>query len=84
MSTISTTSTLSGTLVSSSSSPRNIISYFTDDQVGGKLMSMGILPGSHIELIRKAPLGGGWYVRVDRQVIALRKEELDCIVTQKW
>lgn len=47
-------------------------------------MSMGVLPGSVIELIRKAPLGGGWYVRIDRQVLALRKEELDCIVTQKW
>lgn len=47
-------------------------------------MSMGVLPGSRIDLIRKAPLGGGWYVKIDRQFIALRKEELDCIVTREW
>lgn len=66
------------------SSSKKIISHFTNDQVAGKLMSMGVLPGSQIELVRKAPLGGGWYVRVDRQIIALRKKELDCIVTKKW
>lgn len=41
---------------------------------------MGVLPGSSLQLIRKAPFGGGWYARIDNQVIALRKEELECIV----
>jgi ferrous iron transport protein A len=80
--TLTTASAFKGVI--SALPPNNIISHFTNDQVAGKLMSMGVLPGSRIELIRKAPLGGGWYVRVDRQMIALRKEELDCIVMQKW
>lgn len=58
-----------------------VITSFRDAHLGGKLMSMGILPGSRIQVIRKAPLGGGWYVRVDRQVVALRREELACIIT---
>ena len=82
MNTLTTTSAINGVI--STTHSKNVISHFTNDQVAGKLMSMGVLPGSRIELIRKAPLGGGWYVRVDRQMIALRKEELDCIVTQKW
>jgi Fe2+ transport system protein FeoA len=82
VSTLSTTTTFKE--VSSSNPHRNVISHFTNDQIAGKLMSMGVLPGSRITPIRKAPLGGGWYVRIDRQVIALRKEELDCIVTRTW
>lgn len=58
-----------------------VITSFSDAQLGGKLMTMGVLPGSRIQVIRKAPLGGGWYVRVDRQILALRREELACIIT---
>jgi ferrous iron transport protein A len=51
------------------------INKFTDDEVAQKLMSMGILPGTRIELVRKAPLGGGCYVKADNLLIALRSEE---------
>ena len=55
------------------------IANFSNEQLAGKLMAMGIMPGDRIELIRKAPLGGGWYVKVGRQCVALRKQELACI-----
>lgn len=58
------------------------ISHFTNDQMASKLMSMGILPGSQVNLIRKAPMGGGWYIKVDNKVIAMRAEEFNCIVLQ--
>ncbi len=48
--------------------------------MASKLMSMGVLPGSQINLIRKAPLGGAWYVRVDNKVIAMRAKEINCII----
>lgn len=48
--------------------------------MASKLMSMGILPGSQVNMIRKAPMGGGWYIKVDNKVIAMRAEELNCIV----
>ena len=81
MNTISTAKPLNHLI---SATGKKIISHFTNNQVAGKLMSMGILPGSRVELVRKAPLGGGWYVKIDRQIIALRKDELDCIVMRKW
>ena len=56
------------------------VSHFADEQVASKLMAMGILPGSRIELVRKSPLGGGWFVKVDNTYIALRKQEAACIV----
>lgn len=51
------------------------ISSFTDDEVAQKLMSMGLLPGTRIELVRKAPLGGGCYIKADNLLIALRSQE---------
>ena len=51
------------------------INKFTDDEVAQKLMSMGILPGTRIELVRRAPLGGGCYIKADNLLIALRTEE---------
>ena len=56
------------------------ISHFTDERLASKLMAMGILPGCSISLIRKAPIGGGWYLRIDQKMIALREEEVGCIV----
>jgi ferrous iron transport protein A len=57
-----------------------LVSHFADEQVASKLMAMGILPGSRIQLIRKSPFGGGWFVKVDNTYIALRKQEAACIV----
>ncbi len=51
------------------------INKFTDDEVAQKLMSMGILPGTRIELVRRAPLGGGCYIKADNLLVALRTEE---------
>ena len=57
-----------------------MISHFINEQIASKLMAMGILPGSRIQLIRKSPLGGGWFVKVDNTYIALRKQEAACII----
>ncbi|MCB0546630.1 MAG: ferrous iron transport protein A [Phaeodactylibacter sp.] len=57
-----------------------VVSHYTNDSIGGKLMAMGILPGSRVELVRRAPFGGGWYVRVDNLYIALRMDEASSVV----
>lgn len=46
---------------------------------GNKLMSMGILPGSLLEVVRRDPWGTTYYLKVDGQAIALRKQELATI-----
>jgi ferrous iron transport protein A len=48
--------------------------------VACRLISMGLVPGCTIEILRKAPFGGGWYVKSDGLHIAMRSEEACCIV----
>jgi Fe2+ transport system protein FeoA len=46
-------------------------------------MSMGILPGKSISLIRRVPFGGGLYVKVVGQNFAIRAEEARSILIDK-
>ena len=57
-----------------------IISHFTNQAIGGKLMSMGFLPGTQIKLISKAPFGGGCYLKAENITVALRRNEANTIV----
>ncbi len=60
---------------------RGVVMSFTDNVLGNKLMSMGLLPGSSVKLIRKTPLGSTFYVKVNDQFyLALRKQEAACII----
>ena len=57
------------------------IESFTDQRIANKLMSMGLLPGSIIRVIRKTPLGNTFYIKANNhQLLALRKQEAACIV----
>ncbi len=56
------------------------VANFKDDLVAGKLMTMGVLPGSLVQLIRKAPFKGGVYIKVDGCHIVLRDSEAAFIV----
>lgn len=56
------------------------VAYFLNDIIAGKLMAMGVLPGSQIALVRQSPLGDSLYVQADNQILALRKAEAACIV----
>ena len=56
------------------------ISHFSNKLVAGKLLSMGVLPGSEIKLIRRSTFGNTYYVKTENQLLALRKREAACIV----
>lgn len=56
------------------------VAAFGNDVVAAKMMSMGILPGTRLMLVREAPFGGGWYVKIGNYAIALRKQEAACII----
>jgi|GEM_PF-1660249 len=56
------------------------IERFTNENLAGKLLDIGVRPGSRLRIIRKGPFGGCWYVKIDRQCVALRKKELACIL----
>ncbi len=57
-----------------------IIHSFSDEATACKMMSMGILPGSKVKLIRKAPFGGAIYIKADNQQFAIRNNEAECVV----
>ncbi len=59
---------------------KGIIKEFSDEHAGCKLMTMGILPESEVQVIRKAPLGGAIYLKTERQQFAIRNKEAECIV----
>lgn len=57
---------------------------FTNDVVANKLMSMGLLPGSTLRLLRKTFMGGTYYVKANNDFyLALRKNEAACILVKK-
>lgn len=60
-----------------------ILTEFLDNKIACKLMSMGILPGKDIALIRRVPFGGGLYVKVAGQNFAIREEEARSMLIDK-
>ena len=58
------------------------IERFTNESLAGKLLDIGVRPGSRLRVVRKSPFGGSWYVKIDRQCLALRKKELACIMVK--
>ncbi len=57
------------------------ITHFTDDRIAGKLMTMGVLPGSRLRVMRIAPFKGGYYLKVDGMSIVVRNDEASFIMT---
>jgi ferrous iron transport protein A len=52
-----------------------ILAEYTNTLIAQKLLSMGVLLGSKIEVLRSAPWGGGLIIKADNLIIALRKKE---------
>lgn len=57
-----------------------VVSHFGDQTLAGRLISMGVLPGSLVMVMRSAPFGGGMYVKADNLLLALRSEEAGTII----
>lgn len=51
------------------------IDVFLDEAIAGKLMTMGVLPGSEVRVVRRAPFRGGVYLKIDGANLVLREEE---------
>ncbi len=45
----------------------------------GRLLEMGLLPGTPIEIIRSAPLGFPLEIKIRGYLLTLRKTEAECI-----
>jgi ferrous iron transport protein A len=56
------------------------IARFSDETMASRMMSMGILPGSYIFMMKKAPMKGGVCLKIDNNKVALRCSEADTIL----
>lgn len=52
---------------------------FSDEELSKLLISKGVLIGSEATLVREAPFGKTYYVKIDGMKFGLRQEELDVI-----
>lgn len=55
---------------------------FEDPSLAGKLTAMGLLPGTLIEMVRRAPFGRAYYIKADGVRLALREEEAASILVE--
>ncbi|MDG1433789.1 MAG: FeoA family protein [Saprospiraceae bacterium] len=62
---------------------KSIVQNFTNTQMGGKLMTMGMLPGSLVELVRKASAGKTFFIKVNGFGMAVRKNEAANILLEE-
>ena len=54
---------------------KSVVTSFEDSTMGSKLMTMGMLPGSLVELVRKTSAGQTFYIKVNGYGMAVRKTE---------
>ena len=74
------TATTSRTVASLKEGETGVILSYSNDKVACKLLSMGVLPGKTLRLIRKAPFGGGFYLKVEEHILAIRESEASNIL----
>ncbi|MEZ4949407.1 MAG: FeoA family protein [Saprospiraceae bacterium] len=55
---------------------------FTDERLGSRLMTMGVLPGSFLTIERIAPLKGGYCLKINDKKIAIRYTEAASIIVE--
>lgn len=59
------------------------IKKFTHQLIARKLITMGVIPGKEIEILRKAPFNGAYYIRVSDLFFAVRKVEAENIIIEE-
>lgn len=63
------------TLLDLQKSKKRVVSHFTNQHIGGKLMCMGLKPGSTIQIIRKTKGSQTLYVKANNHRLAIRANE---------
>lgn len=47
-----------------------------------KLLNLGVLPKTKVTMVRKAPFGGAYYIKLDGHQLAVRTEEAATIILE--
>ena len=48
-----------------------------------KLLNLGVLPKAKVTMVRKAPFGGAYYIKIDNHQMAMRADEAATIFIQE-
>jgi ferrous iron transport protein A len=54
---------------------QGIIRGYDDPLIAGRLMTMGLLPGKEVQLVRKSIMGECFYIQSETMVLAIRRRE---------
>jgi len=57
-----------------------ILLRYEDQAIAQRLISMGMLPGRQVHLVRSAPFSGAYYLKVDNHRIVVRDAEAKSII----
>ncbi|MBK9254727.1 MAG: ferrous iron transport protein A [Saprospiraceae bacterium] len=60
-----------------------VIIKLSDHKYASKLMTLGVLQGVRVKIIRFAPFGGALYLQLPNHQIALRNDEAASIIIEK-
>lgn len=58
---------------------KGVVISYDDPLVAGRMMTMGVLPGKAIKLVRKSLMGECLYIQSEGLVMAIRRREGDKI-----
>ena len=59
------------------------IERFLDETISCRLLRLGILPNAQITMVRKAPFGGAYYLKLNGLNIAVRDSEANSILLKE-
>lgn len=67
------------TLSELASGKRGTIQHYETEDPPPRLMEMGLVPGTTVEVVRRAPLGDPLYLKVRGYHLSIREHEADLI-----
>jgi len=59
---------------------RGVLIRYEDQAIAQRLISMGMMPGKKVHLVRSAPFNGAYYLKVDNHRIVVRDFEAQSII----
>lgn len=60
----------------------SVITSLIENVYTSKLMALGILPRTTVKMIRKAPFGNVFYIKLENHQLAIRAEEAKTIIIE--
>ncbi|MCZ2101312.1 MAG: ferrous iron transport protein A [Chitinophagales bacterium] len=60
-----------------------LVALLEENDFISKLMALGILPNTRVKMVRKAPFGKVFYVKLDDHQIAIREAEANTVIIEE-